>query len=175
MPSFSKLVWTICILTIFSSGSIQSITVSVFCWVRDFPGLHRGRAENQTGGCPGGVRPVLRHFHHRGGQAAWSTLIGPEPPDTVLSLVENLQTLCSHWSRTSRHSALIGPEPPDTVLSLVELYYAGARVYAITTHLKASKMPLLATFYALWCLVVCYGMIGGFHARKKSIIGDLMP
>ena len=143
MPSFSKLVWTICILTIFSSGSIQSITVSVFCWVRDFPGLHRGRAENQTGGCPGGVRPVLRHFHHRGGQAAWSTLIGPEPPDTVLSLVE--------------------------------LYYAGARVYAITTHLKASKMPLLATFYALWCLVVCYGMIGGFHARKKSIIGDLMP
>ena len=29
---------------------------------------------------------------------------------------------------------------PDTVLSLVEPYYAGTKVYAITTHLKTSKM-----------------------------------
>ena len=31
--------------------------------------------------------------------------------------------------------------PPDTVLWLVDFYYAGAKVYAITTHLKACKMP----------------------------------
>ena len=34
-------------------------------------------------------------------------------------------------------STLIGPDCRDTVLSLVEPYYAGAKVYAITTHLKA--------------------------------------
>ena len=36
----------------------------------------------------------------------------------------------------------------DTVVSLVEPYYAGAKVYAITTHLKANKDS-----------VCCYGMI----------------
>ena len=34
-------------------------------------------------------------------------------------------------------STLIGPDYRDTVLSLVEPYHAGAKVYAITTHLKA--------------------------------------
>ena len=34
--------------------------------------------------------------------------------------------------------------PRDTVLWLVESYYAGPRVYAITTRLKASKMPATA-------------------------------
>ena len=42
----------------------------------------------------------------------WSTLIGPDPLDTVFSLVE---ILCSHWSRSSRY----------------------AKVFAITTHRKA--------------------------------------
>ena len=32
----------------------------------------------------------------------------------------------------------------DTVLSLVEPYYAGAKVYAMTTH----------AFYANWCVVM---------------------
>ena len=33
---------------------------------------------------------------------------------------------------------------PDTVLSLVEPDYAGTKVYAITTHLQASKMAFCA-------------------------------
>ena len=54
--------------------------------------------------------------------------------------------------------------PPDTVLSLVESYYAGAKVYVIITHLKASKMPH------------CVVMISDFHTQKVNIyyISDLM-
>ena len=55
-------------------------------------------------------------------------------------------------------STLMSRDSPDTALSLVELYYAAAKVYAITTQVKA------------W-----YGMISGFHAQKESIIGDYMP
>ena len=65
-------------------------------------------------------------------------------------------------------STLIGPDYRDTVLSLVEPYYAGAKVYATTTHLKASKIPF-------GVLLLQYGMIGGLHARKGPIIGALMP
>ena len=40
-------------------------------------------------------------------------------------------------------STLIGPDPADTVLSLVEPYYAGTKVYAIKTQLKAQIDPQL--------------------------------
>ena len=86
--------------------------------------------------------------------AEWSTLIGPD----------SLEILCSHWSRSveilSSHWSRF---------SLVEPYYAGAKVYAITTHLKASRIPPTR---GTWCLSVC---CYGFHAQKGSIIGDLMP
>ena len=45
----------------------------------------------------------------------------------------------------------------DTLLSLVELYYAGTKVYAITTHFMASKM---SPTRGILCLsLCCYGMI----------------
>ena len=34
----------------------------------------------------------------------------------------------------------IGPDRRDTVLSLVEYYHDGAKIYAMTTHLKTRKM-----------------------------------
>ena len=61
----------------------------------------------------------------------------------------------SHWSRSSRSCPLIGPDPPDPVLSLVQIipdpvlslaepYYAGAKVYVITTHLKDFRCVVMA-------------------------------
>ena len=45
-------------------------------------------------------------------------------------------------------------DPPDTVLWLLEPYYAGAKVYAITTHIKASKIShtkgILSSSAPLW-------------------------
>ena len=55
---------------------------------------------------------------------------------------------------TSEWSTLIGRDPRDTVLSLVEPYYDGAKVHAITTHIKASKMPPLEAFYVPFCVVM---------------------
>ena len=62
-------------------------------------------------------------------------------------------------SKTLNHhpadwSTLIGRDPRDTVLSLVEPYYAGAKVHAITTQLKASKIPSLEAFDAPFCAVM---------------------
>ena len=62
--------------------------------------------------------------------AEWSTRIGPDP---------------------SRSCALIG----GTLLS-----YVGAKVYAITTHLKASKIVCLSR--------CCYGIISGPYAIKTQ-------
>ena len=45
-------------------------------------------------------------------------------------------------------STLIGRDPPDTLFWLFELYSAGAKVYAITTHLKA--------FCAFRCVVMAW-------------------
>ena len=60
---------------------------------------------------------------------------------------------------------LIGPDCRDTVLSLVEPYSAGAKVYAITTHLKASKMPQTrGILLSLRCVVMAL-YLSGFHAR----------
>ena len=67
----------------------------------------------------------------------------------------------SHWSRSLE------------ILWFVEPYYAGAKFYAITTHLKASKRPPFRGL--LWFLVCFYRMISGFHAQKEYIIGALMP
>ena len=68
----------------------------------------------------------------------------------ALSLVQILELLSSDW------------------LNLTMLY-AGAKVYAIITHLKALGE-------ILYLSVCCYGMISGFgfHARKGSIMGVLM-
>ena len=44
--------------------------------------------------------------------------------------------------------------PPDTLLSLVEPYYAGAKFYAITTHLKESKMTPTRGICASQCVVM---------------------
>ena len=62
-------------------------------------------------------------------------------PDTALSLVQISRDTLLSLVQTSR----------DTLLSLVELYYAGAKVYAITTHFMASKMSPTG-FCALSCL-----------------------
>ena len=75
-------------------------------------------------------------------RSEWSSLIGPDQsrycaligPDTVLSLVQI---------------------SPDTLLSLAELYYAGAKVYGITTNLMASKMS--PTRGILCISLCCYG------------------
>ena len=50
-------------------------------------------------------------------------------PDTVLSLVQI---------------------PPDTGLSSVQPYYAGAKVYAITTHIKCTLLGAFCAFVLLW-------------------------
>ena len=51
-------------------------------------------------------------------------------------------------------STLIGRDPRDTLLSLVEPYYPRAKVYAITTHLKACKMSLCGAFCCFRCVVM---------------------
>ena len=118
---------------------------------------------------PGLGQPLLLQPHqlvrddHQGGAAAGDVgvgqhqggghahLVGPagSPPGmmTVRDRVvhshwsRSVQILCSHWWN---------------------FYYAAAKVFAITTHLKADKMS-------------CYGMISGFHAQKGSIIGTRRP
>ena len=57
--------------------------------------------------------------------------------------------------KLSEWSTLIGRDCRDTVFSLVELDYADAKVYAITTHLKACKMG-----------VFLYGIRDPFRAWK---------
>ena len=66
-------------------------------------------------------------------------------PDTALSLVQISRDTLLSLVQTSR----------DTLLSLVELYYVGAKVYAITTHLMASKMS--PTRGILCISLCCYG------------------
>ena len=68
----------------------------------------------------------------------------------------------------SEWSTLIGRDCRDTVLSLVEPYYAGAKVYAITTQLKASKIPTTRAFYQFLCFVMAsmQGPLG--HKYKKA-------
>ena len=66
----------------------------------------------------------------------------------------------------SEWSTLIGRD----LTRLVEPYYAGAKVYAITAHLKASKMP-----NTLCLSVCCYGMISGFNAQKGKERGHFVP
>ena len=43
-------------------------------------------------------------------------------------------------------NTLIGRDPPDTVFSLDEPDYASAKVYAITTHLKAHQWGAICAF-----------------------------
>ena len=60
------------------------------------------------------------------------------------------------------------------ILSLAEPYYAGAKVYAITTQVKSSK--LLPT-RSIFCLsVCCYDMIkvASKHGKNLLIISDLI-
>ena len=65
---------------------------------------------------------------------------------------------------------LIGPDQ-SRYWSLIG---AGAKVYAITTHFKASKK--FRPIRGILCLsVCCYGMISGFHAQKESVIDTIMP
>ena len=53
-----------------------------------------------------------------------------------ISFTQSLTDLGADFNTEVEWSTLIGR---DTGLLLVEPYYAGAKVYAITTHLKASK------------------------------------
>ena len=86
-------------------------------------------------------------------RSEWSSLIGPDQ-SRYSALIGPDQ---------SRYCALIGPDTvlslvqisPDTLLSLAELYYAGAKVYGITTNLMASKMS--PTRGILCISLCCYG------------------
>ena len=80
----------------------------------------------------------------------WSLLL------TITTTSLRLKDWQAEWS------TLIGPDCRDPVLSLVEPYYPGSKVYAITTHLKALKMPH-------------WKLISVFHTRKGSITGTPMP
>ena len=45
--------------------------------------------------------------------------------------------------------------PPHAVLGMGDPYYAGSKVYAITTHLKASKMPPTTKgIFSFQCVVI---------------------
>ena len=58
------------------------------------------------------------------------------------ALVPLLADLSVAWLVVSQAewSSLIGPDCLDRVISLAEPYYAGAKVHAITTQVKASKL-----------------------------------
>ena len=94
------------------------------------------------------------------------------------ALVPLLADLSVAWLVVSQAewSSLIGPDCLDRVISLVEPYYAGAKVYAITTLLKASK--LLHT-RSIFCLsLCCYDMnmikVASKHGKNLLIISDLI-
>ena len=93
---------------------------------------------------------MFRHDAGRGGKVCL-------PGERVSQETEEAVCWLSgeHHARQSGALSLVQIHP-DTVLSLVELYYAGAKVYAITTHLKTCKMPPLhwGAFYAFQCVVM---------------------
>ena len=97
-------------------------------------------------------------------RSEWSSLIGPDQSRYCALIGPDQSRYCALIGPDqSRYCALIGPDTvlslvqisPDTLLSLAELYYAGAKVYGITTNLMASKMS--PTRGILCISLCCYG------------------
>ena len=115
---------------------------------------------------------VVTHWSERDGWDLWRVGAPAEPhlamadqqPPCVLVLLpqragaaavprppgqhgHHCSPMCQQWE--AEWSTLIGPDCPDTLFSLVQLWYR-AKVYVITTHLKACK------FYAFPCVVMAW-------------------
>ena len=105
--------------------------------------------------------------HHRGGLTRvfgvidWERIAGEIFSSPVLSCHEasQLKLTPSHLqisvSKLLRAPLSLVQIPPDAVFWLVEPYYACNKLYAITTHLKASK---IGHFVPLW--VHHFAMLG---------------
>ena len=92
---------------------------------------------------------MFRHDAGRGGKVCL-------PGERVSQETEEAVCWLSgeHHARQSGALSLVQIHP-DTVLSLVELYYAGAKVYAITTSSRKIPPTLqLGTFWAFRCVVM---------------------
>ena len=72
-----------------------------------------------------------------GSSGSWCSGEAPSCGELCNIIVIIIHNINIHNMLATACSTLIGP---DTLLWLVEPYYTGAKVYAITTHIKESKM-----------------------------------